>query len=104
MIAACPIQLVDADYWLLVDAVTDYAIFHLDPQGVMLSWNAGAGVLKGYSIAFTAWSLTIGLISLIEYLSCPLAARNSGHGFGRFPLLVMTKSPPQVLMVPITRC
>jgi hypothetical protein len=37
MIAANPIQLVDADYWLLVDAVTDYAIFHLDPQGAVLT-------------------------------------------------------------------
>ena len=41
-------QLSDADYRLLVDAVTDYAIFHLDPGGRVLSWNAGAHKLKGY--------------------------------------------------------
>ncbi|MDB5743641.1 MAG: sensor hybrid histidine kinase [Polaromonas sp.] len=32
----------------MVDAVTDYAIFHLDPKGFVLSWNAGAHKLKGY--------------------------------------------------------
>ncbi|MDB5869673.1 MAG: sensor hybrid histidine kinase [Polaromonas sp.] len=32
----------------MVDAVTDYAIFHLDPEGFVFSWNAGARVLKGY--------------------------------------------------------
>lgn len=33
---------------LLVDAVNDYAIFALDPNGFVLSWNAGARRLKGY--------------------------------------------------------
>ena len=36
-------------YRLLVDRVLDYAIFALDPQGYILSWNAGAERLKGYS-------------------------------------------------------
>jgi PAS domain S-box-containing protein len=35
-------------YRLLVDSVQDYAIFALDPEGVILSWNAGAQRLKGY--------------------------------------------------------
>jgi PAS domain S-box-containing protein len=35
-------------YRLLVDSVQDYAIFALDPQGVIISWNAGAQRLKGY--------------------------------------------------------
>ncbi|MES2183162.1 MAG: PAS domain S-box protein [Pseudomonadota bacterium] len=43
-----PGLLTDADYRLMVDAVTDYAIFHLDPDGIVLSWNAGAKKLKGY--------------------------------------------------------
>ena len=34
---------------LLVDSVRDYAIFALDPNGNVLSWNAGAESLKGYS-------------------------------------------------------
>ncbi|MDQ6717783.1 MAG: ATP-binding protein [Gemmatimonadota bacterium] len=33
---------------LLVDRVTEYAIFALDPNGIILSWNAGAERLKGY--------------------------------------------------------
>ncbi len=33
---------------LLIDAVKDYAIFVLDPKGIVTSWNAGAERLKGY--------------------------------------------------------
>jgi PAS domain S-box-containing protein len=33
---------------LLVDAVQDYAIFMLDPQGYIVSWNSGAQRAKGY--------------------------------------------------------
>ena len=33
---------------LLVENVVDYAIFMLDPVGVILTWNAGAQRLKGY--------------------------------------------------------
>jgi PAS domain S-box-containing protein len=36
-------------YRLLVDRVTDYAIFALDTTGHVLSWNEGAQRLKGYS-------------------------------------------------------
>ena len=34
---------------LLVAAVTDYAIFVLDPTGRIVTWNAGAERIKGYS-------------------------------------------------------
>jgi PAS domain S-box-containing protein len=34
---------------LLIDSVVDCAIFMLDPQGYVLSWNTGAERLKGYS-------------------------------------------------------
>lgn len=34
---------------LLVDAVTDYAIFAISPEGKILTWNKGAARLKGYS-------------------------------------------------------
>ena len=33
---------------LLVDSVRDYAIFMLDPQGHVLTWNTGAERFKGY--------------------------------------------------------
>ena len=35
-------------YRLLVDAITDYAIYMLDPTGIVTSWNAGAERCKGY--------------------------------------------------------
>jgi len=34
---------------LLVDAVEDYAMFVMDPNGYILTWNTGAQRLKGYS-------------------------------------------------------
>src|SRR5579863_3994835 len=33
---------------LLVETVRDYAIFMLDPNGFILTWNAGAERFKGY--------------------------------------------------------
>jgi PAS domain S-box-containing protein len=36
-------------YQLLVESVRDYAIFALDRNGVVLSWNAGAQRIKGYA-------------------------------------------------------
>jgi PAS domain S-box-containing protein len=38
-------------YRLLVNAVTDYAIYMLDPNGRITSWNPGARRLKGYEEA-----------------------------------------------------
>ena len=35
-------------FQLLVESVRDYAIFALDPNGFILSWNAGAERIKGY--------------------------------------------------------
>jgi len=34
---------------ILVQGVTDYAIFMLDPEGRVTNWNAGAARIKGYS-------------------------------------------------------
>src|ERR1700683_4559673 len=34
---------------LLVESVRDYAIFMLDPDGIVLTWNAGAQRFKGYA-------------------------------------------------------
>jgi PAS domain S-box-containing protein len=34
---------------LFIESVTDYAIFLLDPQGYVVSWNSGAERIKGYT-------------------------------------------------------
>lgn len=36
---------------LMVEGVQDYAIFMLDPEGIIQSWNTGAQILKGYTAA-----------------------------------------------------
>jgi PAS domain S-box-containing protein len=38
-------------YQLLIEAVTDYAIYMLDPTGIVTSWNPGAQRFKGYTPA-----------------------------------------------------
>ncbi len=42
------IQLSDSAYRLLVESITDYAIYMLTPEGIVASWNAGAQRFKGY--------------------------------------------------------
>src|SRR5271170_3593690 len=39
----------DAAFRLLVASVRDYAIFMLDPNGIIMTWNEGAQRIKGYS-------------------------------------------------------
>ncbi|WP_370469647.1 PAS domain S-box protein [Caballeronia sp. SBC2] len=46
---AFPHALSDIHFRLLVDAVQDYAIFMLDPDGRVASWNRGAQSIKGYA-------------------------------------------------------
>lgn len=41
-------HLAEERFRLLVEGVHDYAIFMLDPNGIILSWNEGARRLKGY--------------------------------------------------------
>ncbi len=38
----------EAQFRLLVQSVTDYAIYMLDAEGHVASWNAGAQHIKGY--------------------------------------------------------
>ena len=40
---------VEERYRLLIDSITDYAIYMLDPDGLIVSWNAGAERFKGYT-------------------------------------------------------
>jgi anti-anti-sigma factor len=39
----------ERDYRLLVENVKDYAIVMIDPQGYVVTWNAGAQKIKGYT-------------------------------------------------------
>jgi PAS domain-containing protein len=52
----CPLTLGSAQYLstdhrfeLLIDSIADYAIYMLDPSGVVSNWNTGAERLKGYT-------------------------------------------------------
>jgi PAS domain S-box-containing protein len=36
-------------YRMLLDGIRDYAIFMMDPRGQIMSWNAGAERIKGYT-------------------------------------------------------
>jgi PAS domain S-box-containing protein len=42
---------VEGSFRLLVQGVVDYAIYMLDPHGVITNWNAGGERIKGYSAA-----------------------------------------------------
>jgi PAS domain S-box-containing protein len=39
----------EESYRMLLDGVQDYAIFMMDPRGQILSWNAGAERIKGFT-------------------------------------------------------
>src|ERR671930_204417 len=42
------LQASEQQFQLLVQGVKDYAIFMLDPQGRITTWNSGAEHIKGY--------------------------------------------------------
>lgn len=46
---ATALENLERRYQLMIDSVKDYAIFMLDPQGHITSWNMGAERIKGYS-------------------------------------------------------
>jgi PAS domain-containing protein len=39
----------DNQFRLLVNSVEDYAIYMLDPNGLVMTWNLGAERIKGYT-------------------------------------------------------
>jgi PAS domain S-box-containing protein len=41
-------QASDGRYRLLIEVITDYAIYMLDREGLVTSWNPGARSFKGY--------------------------------------------------------
>jgi PAS domain S-box-containing protein len=47
--AEVKLRLSEERFRLMVEGVKDYAIFMLDPQGHVATWNAGAQRLKGYA-------------------------------------------------------
>ncbi|WP_201766021.1 PAS domain-containing protein, partial [Cesiribacter andamanensis] len=49
--SSMPLQESEATFQLLVNSVKDYAIFMLDSQGYIRTWNTGAQRLKGYTKA-----------------------------------------------------
>jgi len=65
-------------FQLLVESVRDYAIFALDPNGIILSWNAGAQRIKGYTA-----DEAIGQHFSIFYTSADLAADKPGTELAR---------------------
>jgi PAS domain S-box-containing protein len=49
--AVSRLQESERSFELLVDSVTDYALYMLDPTGFIVSWNSGARRIKGYDAA-----------------------------------------------------
>src|ERR1700749_1844235 len=47
--ARARLQQSERSFALLVDSVTDYALYMLDPVGRIVSWNSGAKRIKGYN-------------------------------------------------------
>jgi PAS domain S-box-containing protein len=43
------LQQSEEQFRLLLESVKDYAIFMLDPEGTVLTWNSGAEAIKGYA-------------------------------------------------------
>ncbi|MDL2408525.1 PAS domain S-box protein [Rhizobium calliandrae] len=50
-VSAAQSSILEGHHRLLVDAITDYAIYMLDPHGLVISWNIGAQRSKGYTEA-----------------------------------------------------
>ena len=80
----------DERYRLLVQNITDYAIFMLDPEGRVTSWNEGAARIKGYaeweilgqhfSIFFTPEDQRLGKPAL-ELRAAEAEGRYEGEGY-----------------------
>lgn len=67
-------QAAEANFRILVDAVKDYGIFLIDPDGYIQSWNSGAERIKGYTA-----SEIIGQHFSIFYTSADIARDHPRH-------------------------
>ena len=39
----------EAKYSLIIESIKDYAVFMLDREGYIITWNSGAQKIKGYT-------------------------------------------------------
>ena len=70
---------------LLVDGIQDYAIFTLDPDGVITSWNLGAQRIKGYSAdEIIGRHFSIFYPPQARNVNWPQEELNRARAFGRF--------------------
>jgi PAS domain S-box/diguanylate cyclase (GGDEF) domain len=73
------------NFELLVNGVTDYAIYMLDPQGNISSWNTGAERFKGYSASEVIGKHFSRFMSKEDQAAgVPLAALQQAKNEGRF--------------------
>jgi PAS domain S-box-containing protein len=72
-------------FHLLVDAVAEYAIYMLDPEGRVVSWNRGAERLKGYrSDEITGQHFSLFYTEEDRAAGLPLRALETAEREGRF--------------------
>ena len=84
---------------LLVEAVKDYAIFMLSPEGVIASWNEGAHRIKGYT-ADEIIGKHMSIFYPPEDVAAPKVARagdRGAHGIVRRGRLARTEGRQPVL-------
>ena len=70
---------------LLVEGVVDYAIYMLDPEGIVSNWNAGAKRIKGYDAADVVGKY-FGMFYLPEDREAGMPARSlaAAREYGKF--------------------
>jgi len=47
--SASPLRDTAEQFHILVDSIEEYAIYMLDPNGNVVTWNTGAQKIKGYT-------------------------------------------------------
>ena len=74
---------VEDRFRLLVDTITDYAIYMLDPEGYIATWNAGAERFKGYKAdEILGELLRVGPVSMrCSYFTCCIKDRDVAPSF-----------------------
>ncbi len=70
----------ERNFRLLVEGITDYAIYMLDPEGRVTNWNKGAERIKGYKAREI-----VGKHFSVFYTPEDRAARSSAAGIGNSP-------------------
>ena len=68
----------ERNFRLLVEGVADYALYMLDPDGVVTSWNSGGQRIKGYSGKFDP--------SVDRYLNPAAFTTPPNFSFGTAPI------------------